>query len=154
MSEWNRSTRELTFEQLPESMQAQIHKHIGLYNLGEILSNPLMCILSEAEKKKPGLFGSKETNQIGVVLTPKWLVWIVSSSKTPTSALSALLQDIVVQDYADTPFARMVPDSGIQVNGKFTDRSDNATAFIGLAENAVGEKFKETVIAAVQDAKK
>ena len=48
----------------------------------------------------------------------------------------------------------MVPDSGIQLNGKFTDMPENASAFIGLEENAVGKKFRERVIAAVQQAKK
>lgn len=154
MSEWKRSTRELSFEQLPEEMKAEIQKHIELYNLGDILSDISMCIQSDAEKVKKGLFGTAETNQMGAVLTPRWLVWAIMETKTPPSALSALLQDIVVQDYADTPFAKMVPDSGLQVNGKFTDMTENASAFIGLEENNVGRKFKETVIGAVQDAKK
>jgi hypothetical protein len=48
----------------------------------------------------------------------------------------------------------MVPDSGIQVNGKFTDFSENASAFLGLEENAAGNKFKDVVIRAMQDATK
>jgi hypothetical protein len=59
-----------------------------------------------------------------------------------------------VQVYVDTAFARMVSDSGIQLNEKFTDMPENASAFIGLEENAVGKKFRERVIAAVQQAKK
>ena len=59
MSEWNRFTREVTLEQVPEAMKAEIHRPVELYTLGEFLSNPLMCILSDAEKKKSGLFGSK-----------------------------------------------------------------------------------------------
>jgi hypothetical protein len=48
----------------------------------------------------------------------------------------------------------MVPDSGIQVSGKFTDVSENSTAFIGLENKAAGQKFKELVVSAVQNAKK
>jgi hypothetical protein len=48
----------------------------------------------------------------------------------------------------------MVPDSGIQVSGKFTDESQNSTAFIGLENKAADQKFKELVIGAVQNAKK
>lgn len=154
MSDWKRSTREISFEQLPPVMQAEIHKHIDLYNLGDILSDALMCIQSDAEKAKKGLLDAAESNHMGVVLTPRWLIWVVNGTKTPAATLSALLQDIVVQEYADTPFARMVPDSGIQVNGKFTDMTENASAFIGLEDNAVGRKFKDLVIGAVQDAKK
>lgn len=154
MSDWERSTREITFEQLPPVIMAEIHKHIDLYNLGDILSDALMCIQSDAKKGKKGLLGAAESNHMGVVLSPRWLIWVVSGTKTPAAALSALLQDIVVQDYADTPFARMVPDSGIQVNGKFTDMTENASAFIGLEDNAAGRKFKDLVIEAVQEAKK
>jgi len=47
-----------------------------------------------------------------------------------------------------------MPDSGLQVNGKFTDVTENASAFIGLENNVVGKRFKDLVIGAVQDAKK
>jgi hypothetical protein len=154
MSEWKRSTRELSFDQLPDLMKTEINRHIELYSLGDILSDPLMCIHSSATKAKAGLFGAAETNQMGVVLTRRWLVWVITGTKTPPSALSALLQDVVVQDYADTPFAKMIPDSGVQINGKFTDVSESASAFIGLEENDAGRKFKDLLVNAVQDAKK
>ncbi|HEU0295242.1 MAG TPA: hypothetical protein VFR47_21055 [Anaerolineales bacterium] len=59
-----------------------------------------------------------------------------------------------MQDYAETQFAKMIPDTGIQVSGHLTDASDNVSAFIGLDDSAAGRKFKEIVIQAVQDAKK
>jgi hypothetical protein len=58
-----------------------------------------------------------------------------------------------VQDYAQTSFAKMVPDTGVQVNGMFTDASEAASAFIGLDASATSMKFKETLIKAVQDSK-
>jgi hypothetical protein len=48
----------------------------------------------------------------------------------------------------------MVPDSGIEVSGKFTDAAENASAFLGLEDNVAGKKFKDTMISAIQDAKK
>ena len=153
MSDWKRSTRELTFEQLPSDMQAEIQKHIDLYNLGDIMADALMCIQTNSEQVKKGLFGSAQSVQQCAIVTPRWLVWAVSDAKSP-AVLSALLWDVVIQDYADTPFVKLVPDSGIQVNGRFTDVSENAGAFIGLEENAAGKKFKDLVIGAVQNAKK
>ncbi len=154
MSDWKRSTRQVAFEQLPTDMQAEIQKHIELCNFGDILSEALMWIQTDSEKAKKGLFGSAEHVHTGAVVTSRWLVWVVSGTKTPAAALSALLADVVIQDYADTQFAKMIPDSGIQVSGKFTDVSENASAFIGLENNVAGNKFKEAVIRAVQDAKK
>jgi hypothetical protein len=154
MSDWKRSTREVAVEQLSTEMRQEIQKHIELYNLGNILSDALMCIQTDSEKARKGLFSLGEINQTGAVLTPRWLVWVVSGTQTQVAALSALLQDVVVQDYADTQLAKLVPDSGIQVNGKFTDVIENASAFIGLENNIVGKRFNELVIGAVQDAKK
>lgn len=153
MSDWKRSTREMTLDQLPADIRAEIQKHIELYNLGDILSDTLMCIETNSEKAKKGLFGSAQSVRQCAIVTPRRLLWVVRDVKSP-AALSAFLRDIVIQDYADTPLVRMVPDSGIQVSGKFKDISENASAFLGLEENAAGKKFKEVVICAVQDAKK
>jgi hypothetical protein len=135
-------------------MKAEVQQHIELYNLGDILSDAVICIQSDAEKPKKGLFGSAETSQTVAILTPRWLLWVVSGSRTSATATSALLNDIVIQDYAGTPLAKMMPDFGIQVSGKFTDVTENLSAFIGLENNAAGQQFKELAISAVQSAKK
>jgi hypothetical protein len=153
MSDWKRTTREVAFEQFSEDVKTEIQRHIRLYNLGEILEDALICIETDSEKPKKGLFGSAESVRQCAIVTPHWLVWSVRDQKS-LAALSALLRDIVLQDYGDTPLAKMLPDSGIQVTGKFTDVSENASAFLGLEANAVGEKFKDVVIRAVQYAKK
>ena len=154
MSDWKRSTREMPFENLPSEMKVEIQKHIESYNLGDIFSDTLMCIQTDSEKVKKGLFGAAEIVRMAAVLTPRWLVWMTNGTKTSTVVLSALLTDVVIQDYADTQFAKLVPDSGIEVNGKFTAATENTSAFIGLQENAAGKKFRETAIQAVQNAKK
>ena len=154
MSDWKRTTREVPFEGLLPEMVTAVKAHIELYNLGSILSDTLMCIQTDSEKVKKGLFGKAEGVSQGVVLTPRWMVLAVKSKGAPVAVLSAQLSNMVMQDYAQTQFAKMIPDSGIQVNGMFTDVSENASAFIGLGDGAVGEKFKETAIKAVQDAKK
>ena len=154
MSDWKRTTKEIPFESLLPEMVPAINRHIEQYNLGPILSDTLMCIQTDSEKVKKGLFGGAETVQVDAVITPRWLVWAVNGTKTKAAVLSAQLINITVQDYAQTPFAKMVPDTGIQVNGMFTDSSESASAFIGLDESVAGKKFRETVIKAAQDAKK
>lgn len=154
MSDWKRTTKEVPFERLPPEMIAAINKHIEQYNLGSILSDALMCIQTDSEKVKKGMFGGAETVQMGVVVTPRWLVWVVNGTKAQTSVLSAQLIHVTVQDYAQTQFANMIPDSGIEVSGVFTDASENASAFIGLGEGVAGEKFKEVLINAAAEAKK
>jgi hypothetical protein len=64
------------------------------------------------------------------------------------------LGDVVIEDYAHSSFAKLIPDTGINVSGRFTDVSENSSAFIGLDDGSAGKKFKETVIESAQSAKK
>lgn len=154
MSEWKRNSRELSFDNLPPELVSAIHQHVERYNLGSILSDALMCIQTDSEKAKKGLFGKPEQVQVGMMVTPRWLLWAMQGTQTPPTVLSALLQAITVQDYAQTSYARMIPDSGLEVSGIFTDASEPVSAFLGLDDGAAAKKFKEIVIRAVQDAKK
>jgi len=154
MSDWKRNTKEIPFQNLPTEMVSAVNEHIEQYNLGSILSDALMCVQTDSEKVKRGLFGGAEMVRMGAIITPRWLVWAVNGTTTQTAVLSAQLINITVQDYAQTPFAKMIPDSGIQVSGMFTDASESASAFIGLDESQAGRKFREVVIKAAQDAKK
>lgn len=154
MSDWKRTTKEIPFGGLPLEMVSAISRHIEQYNLGPILSDALMCIQTDSEKAKKGFFGVAETVRMGVVVTPRWLIWAVNGTKTPTSVLSAQLIHVTIRDYAQTQFAKMIPDSGIEVSGMFTDASESASAFIGLDEGVAAQKFREVVIQAAADAKK
>ncbi|HXD09445.1 MAG TPA: hypothetical protein VN653_05220 [Anaerolineales bacterium] len=154
MSDWKRTSKEIQFENLRPEMVAAIQRHVEQYNLGTILSAPLMCVQTDSEKIKKPLFGGAEIVYTGIVLTPRWLVWAVSGTKTPTAVLSAQLCDVTVQDYSQTKFAKLIADSGLEVGGRFTDASENASAFLGLDAGTVGKKFKEAAINAAQDAKK
>jgi hypothetical protein len=154
MPDWKRTTKEVPFESLPSEMVAAVRQHIEQYNLGPILSGALMCIQTDSEKTKKGLFGKAETVQTGAIVTPRWLVWATKSAKTGTAVLAGQLIHLTIRDYAQTPFAKMVPDSGIEVSGLPTDTPESASAFIGLDEGAAGQKFREVVIKAAQAAKK
>jgi hypothetical protein len=154
MSEWKRTTREVSLESLSPEMASAIHQHIERYNLGPILADALMCIQTDSEKARKGLFGTSKIVQVAAIITPRWLVWSVDEPETKPAVLSAQLIHVTVQDYSQTPFARMVPDSGIEVSGMFTDASESAVMFIGLDESAAGQRFRAVVIRAAADAKK
>ncbi|MBE7534473.1 MAG: hypothetical protein HS124_01910 [Anaerolineales bacterium] len=154
MSDWRRVTKEVGFAALRPELSQAINAHIERYTLGDILSDALMCIQTNSEKVKKGLFGGAEATYMGAVITPRWLVWAAGGTKTQVAVLSAQLNDVTIQDYAQSSFAKMIPDSGLNVNGKFTDVSEDGMSFIGLDENAAGRKFTEIAIRSVQDAKK
>jgi hypothetical protein len=154
MPEWKRKTKEVSFELLPPEVASAIQRHIEQYNLGPILADVLMCVQTDSEKVKKGLFGKTENVQMAAIVTPRWLVWSVDQPNAKAVVLSAQLIHVTVQDYAQTPFAKMVTDSGIEVSGLFTDASEGASAFIGLEENTAGQKFRQILIKAGADAKK
>ena len=154
MSDWERSTKEIPLESLPEVVISAIHKHIEEHNLGSILDETLMSIQTDSVQLKKSLFGKRQTVQVSTVLTPRWLVWAIQENMTQPVVLSAQLINLTVQDYAETSFAKRIPDSGIEVNGQFTDSRESASAFIGLGGGIAASKFKEIVLKTVQDAKK
>ena len=154
MSDWKRQTKEVTFESLPSEVAGAIRGHIDRYNLGPILSDALICIQTDSEKVKKGLFGKAETVQMAAIVTPRWLVWSVNQPNTSPTVMSTQLIHVTVQDYAQTPFVKMVPDSGVEVSGMFTDAGESASAFIGLEDNAAGHKFREILLQAAVEAKK
>jgi hypothetical protein len=150
MGDYTRTTRECTLDSLRPDLSAEIRAHVEKYNLGDILSGAVMCIETTSVKAKKGLFGKEESSYTGAVLTKGWLLWTTITPKGPAGVLSARLNQITVQDYAKSNFAKMIPDTGLNVNGLYTDTKEAGSAFIGLEENAAGRKFMEAVIAAVQ----
>jgi hypothetical protein len=154
MSDWKRRTKEVSLEILSSEMANAIQSYIERYNLGPILSEARMLVQTESERTRKGLFGRMEIVKMVVIVTPRWLVWSVEQPNAKPVVLSAQLDHVTVQDYALTPFARLVPDSGLQVSGMFTGASEAASAFIGLEQGDAGDRFKEIVIQAAQDAKK
>jgi hypothetical protein len=154
MSDWNRRTREVSVESLPTETTNAIQRHIEQHHLGPILSDALMCVYTDSEKTKKGLFGRAETVRMAAILTPRWLVWCVEQPDAKAAVLSAQLIHVTIQDYAQTSFAELIPDSGIQVTGLFTNAGEGASAFIGLEENLAGNSFKDLTIKTAQEAKK
>jgi hypothetical protein len=156
MGDYNRSTKKISFDQItPDVMQA-IQKYIELHNLGDILNNVSHCIISTSDKIKKGLFGGPGPNLLvqTVILTNRWLILADRVDQNAIYIKSMQLADIVVTDYQKTQFHNVIPDSGLNLTGKFTDASEQGTMFIPLGEDEAGDEFKEAVIRLVQEAKK
>jgi hypothetical protein len=161
MGEWNRSTRECRLDDMTPELNTAIQAHIESYNLGSILDDYRMCIETVSQKKKKGLFGGGGDQSVlaAVILTPAWLVWAVLGDKSGAAALSARLDELVVEDYASTPRYKLLPDTGIEVTGVFTGRvgmegNQQVSMFIGLGEEPAALQFKDALMRAIQDIKK
>jgi hypothetical protein len=156
MGDYNRSTKEITFESITPDVMQSINTYIEKHNLGDILENVSLCIVSTSEKIKKGLFsgaGPKLLVQT-VLLTDHWLVLADRVDQNAIYIRTMQLRDITVEDYEKSQFHAMIPDSGVNISGIATDTTEKGTVFLPLGKEAAGEKFKSTLIAAVQAAKK
>ena len=71
MPDWQRTTKKIPFESLRPEVVTAIQSHFEQYNLGLVLSDALMCVQTDSEKVKKGLFGSAETVSMSIVATPR-----------------------------------------------------------------------------------
>lgn len=156
MGDYNRSTKEISFDEIPPDVSQSIRAHIEKYNLGDILAGISVCIVSTSEKIKKGLFGGGPGPKLLIqtaVLTDRWLILADRADQNPILVRSAQLSGITVEDYEKSGFAKMIPDSGMNVSGRFTDASEAGLTFLPLGKDSAGEKFKAMLIEAAQKAK-
>lgn len=156
MGDYNRSTKEISFNEITPDVVQAIQKYIELHNLGDILKDVSSCILSTSDKIKKGMFGGPGPNLLiqTVVLTKRWLILADRVDQNAIYIKSMQLADIVVTDYQQTAFHGVIPDSGMNLTGRFTDASEKGTLFMPLGEDEAGDTFKKALIKSVQDAKK
>jgi hypothetical protein len=157
MGDYNRSTKEIAFGEIPTNVIKSIETYIEKHSLDDILANPVMCIVSTSEKIKKGLFGGGPGPKLliqTVILTDRWLILADNVDQNALYIKSMQLRDVTVEDYEKSSFNAMIPDTGMNVNGRFTDASELGTIFLPLGKDEAGEKFKSALIEAVQKAKK
>lgn len=156
MGDYNRSTKEIAFGKIPANVLNSIQTYIEKHDLGNILAKPLMCVVSKFEKAKKSFFskpGPKLLVQTAI-LTEHWLILADNVDQNALYIKSMQLRDITVEDYEKSPFYKMIPDTGMNVNGLFSDASEVGSLFVPLGKDEAGEQFKVCVIEAVQKSKK
>ena len=156
MGDYNRSTAEINFANISPDILQAIHKYIELHNLGDILNGVTNCIVSTSEKVKKGLFSGPGPKLLveTALLTNRWLILADRVDQNAVFIKSMQLQDIVVEDYEKSLFYSKIPDTGLNITGRFTDASEQGMIFLPLGKDAAGEVFKEALIRATQEAKK
>lgn len=157
MGDYNRSTKAIRFDEIPADVMQSVRAYIEKHNLGDILVNVSACIVSTHEKVKKGLFGGGPGPKLlvqTVILSDRWLILADRVDQNAVCIKSMQLNDITVEDYEKSQFYAMIPDTGMNINGRFTDASELGTIFLPLGKDEAGEKFKSALIGAVQKIKK
>ena len=159
MGDYRRSTRECTFVQLRPEIVTAIRDHVQQYELGEVEREALICCETTNERtKKPGLFSKMAggdpdpVHYVGIVVTPRYLIWARNGAKYGTAVLSARLRECEVLDYANTPQAKFVPDTGLEVTAMHTGATERAHSFIGLGPEPAAQNLRQVLKQALQEA--
>lgn len=151
MSDYLRSTRECTFEQLRPEIQRSLEAYFQAKELGEIAAETVLCCETVSEAKEPGwlakLFGEKLESPIYVatLLTASFLVWARSGPQTGVNVTVAELRFIRLKAFSSL----FNPDTGLEVSGLVGDSKRYLTGYIGLGPEPAAEKFVEAARQAI-----
>jgi hypothetical protein len=148
---YDRTTRICELDTLRQEHLTALRAHMAKYDLGAI--EPILCGDTSSIKRKnrwlDKLLRSKQTTTYtSVVITPIWLLWVVSSNSQTATAFSARLREVEV---SDTDPRRML-DRGLDVRARPTDSINFGGYFIGLSEDDGGNRLRVGIMEAVKTA--
>jgi hypothetical protein len=146
MREYQRTTRECSFNDFQPEIRTAIRNYVEKHELGDIEEDVLMCAETVSEKIKQGFFskifgGANYAQNVSMLVTPERLLWCAQDSRNNRVVSAARLSEIEIGDFESS----LVEDCGLSVFG-FVNRSpERVRAFIGLGAEAAAQKFRRTV---------
>jgi hypothetical protein len=139
MSEWERSTRECSFADLAAA--DAIRAYAEERGLGDLEHDALIVCETTSKRTKKGLLRRAKTQQTGIVVTPRFLVWAASDEGEPAAVVAAKLDEIEIKEFRSD----LVEDSGLEVFGFLYGSSERAQAFIGLGSESAAQRLREVL---------
>jgi hypothetical protein len=163
MSDYRRTTRECSVSALQPALRDAIQAHLAQYELGDLLSEALICAETRNELKAKGIFAWLSAATTGadrdpahytaVIVTPQWFIGARAGSpgnRRGTYAVTARLRDLDVRDYS---MGHLVEDEGFETFGLMTDMTERVDLFWGLGAEPAALRLRETLKEAVGRAK-
>ena len=155
MSDYNRTTRECTVNQLHPELRHAIRGYFKEHELGDLDAETLICCETISEKKDFGglaslLKGTLDTKiQTGMLLTSEWLIWVRKTDQSAAVLNAANLKEIEVKTYT-TLFTK---DSGLEIFGYIANSKGPIRGRIAMGKESAAQKFCEEVENAVSKLK-
>jgi hypothetical protein len=154
MREYQRTTRECSFNDFQPEIRGAIRKYVEKHQLGDIEADALMCAETVSEKIRQGFFskvfgGANYARNVSLLITPESLLWCNLDSRGSAIVLAARLSEIEISDFEST----LIEDDGLDVFGFINQSPERVRAFIGLGAEASAQKFRQTVKEAAAKAK-
>jgi hypothetical protein len=154
MREYQRTTRECSFNDFQPEIQSAIRKYVEKHELGEVEANVLMCAETVSEKIKQGFFskifgGANYARNVSMIITPERLLWCALDSRNNAIVSATRLSEIEIGDFQSS----LIEDSGLNVFGFVNQSPERVQAFIGLGAEEAAQKFRRTLKEAAAEAK-
>ena len=154
MSEYIRTTRECSVNQLRPKLLHAIQIDFQQHQLGDLETETLMCCETISEKKNTSkiiswLNGTVDTIiYTGMLLTSEWLVWALDGDRSGLLLNTANLKLIRAEFYS----SRFPKDVGLGIVGYVGDAKERIRGYVGMGEGLVTQKFCEVVKQAISKA--
>jgi hypothetical protein len=143
MSDYTRSTRECSVNQLRPELRRALEEYFQKNTLGELEAETHLCCETVSEKKEIGwlaaLLGDKAEPlaYTAMLLTSTHLVWARGNQQTSINVNAADLKFIRVK-----PFASLFStDNGLQVSGLLGNEKGMVLGYIGMGPEPITQKF-------------
>jgi hypothetical protein len=151
MSDYLRSTRECTFDQLRPELRRAIVEYAQKQSMDNFASEIIQCCETKSEKKADGLFAwldgpSDQTIYTGALFTAEWLVWARSGDVSGILVSAAWLKDIRVRDFASL----FVRDQGLEIYGYISNAKGMVRGYIGMGPEPATQSFCDGVREAIK----
>jgi hypothetical protein len=138
VSDWQRSTEESSYGDLPPDVQASISVYAERHALGDVGADATFCAVTASERKK--LFG-KRRQTTSILVTTALLVWTLSEEADVTT-IGVKRSEVEVSEF----YSDLVEDTGLEVFGFVPiGASERGTAFIGLGPEPASRRLREAL---------
>jgi hypothetical protein len=154
MSNYKRSTRVCTFEELQPALQQALRVYFSEHELSDVEAQILICCETHSERKKMSMLATFLGEDLDLVydsaafVTPEWLVWARIGDHTTVRVAAARLKDIHVKAVTSL----LLKDNGIDIDGFVEGSFSKVHGYIGLGPEPAAEGFWEVVEKAVNTA--
>jgi len=143
MSDYNRTTRECSVNQLRPELFLAVRNHFQEHKLGDLETEILLCYETTSRKKDTNWLvsllddGSDTTIYMAVLFTSEWLIWVRSGDKSGVQLSSADLKQIAVRIYISV----LARDAGLEISGHIEGTKGIMRGAIAMESSSVAQKF-------------
>jgi len=153
-SEWKRSTKECSLDQLRPELATAIREYMQEHELAGWEDTVQICCETVSERAKVDLLSrllgsTQKVVYSAALITPRWLIYAVSDANKGASALAMQLADAEISHQ----LAELTQDHGPNLLAFRLGNSMRESLFIGLGEGSAADQFESMLRAVVQQAR-